>query len=83
MECNVHGFELSEAITEVLLTLKECELNHDLNIEIIHGYSHGQVLKNYFSSAKFLSDMTKQGYILKRILRTNPSKSKFQIMKEA
>jgi len=82
MECNVHGFELSEAITEVLLTLKECDLADVHNLEIIHGYTHGQVLKNYFSSAKFLTDMSKQGYHLKRIPPTNPAKSKFQIVRD-
>lgn len=82
MECNVHGLELSEAITEVLLVLKECDLNKDPNLEIIHGYIHGQVLKNYFSSAKFLSDMRKQGYDLKRNPPVNPAKSKFQIVRD-
>jgi len=65
LEINVHGHELWDAIDEVLSILEECKINRDGEINIIHGYKHGQVLKNYFRSNKFLVEMAREGFQLK------------------
>ena len=52
LEINVHGHELWGAIDEVLSVLEECKINGDGEINIIHGYKHGQVLKNYFLKSR-------------------------------
>ncbi len=65
LEINIHGQELWGAIDEVLGVLGECKINGDGEIDIIHGYKHGQVLKNYFRSNKFLVEMAREGFRLK------------------
>ncbi|MHA1671350.1 MAG: Smr/MutS family protein [Promethearchaeota archaeon] len=80
MEINVHGHELWSAIDEVLSVLEECKLNGDGEIKIIHGYKHGQVLKNYFRSNKFLVEMTREGFRLKMKAISDPAISSFAIL---
>lgn len=79
-EINVHGQELYGAIDEVLITLEECKLNGDEEIKIIHGYKHGQVLKNYFRSNKFLAELGRQGFRLKMKDISNPAISSYTIL---
>jgi len=80
MEINVHGHELWSAVDEVLSALEECKLNGDAEINIIHGYKHGQVLKNYFRSNKFKSVMAREGFRLKMKEVSNPAISSFEIL---
>ncbi len=77
LEINVHGHELWGAIDEVLSVLEECKLKSDGEINIIHGYKHGQVLKNYFRSNKFLVEMAREGFRLKRKDISDPAISSF------
>ena len=80
MEIDVHDHELWGAIDEVLITLVECKLNGDVEINIIHGYKHGQVLKNYFRSPKFVAAMAREGFQLKIKAISNPAISSFTIL---
>ncbi len=80
LEINVHGHELWGAIDEVLSALEECKLNGDGEIIIIHGYKHGQVLKNYFRSNKFLAEMAREGFRLKMKDISDPVISSFVIL---
>ncbi|MHA1106782.1 MAG: hypothetical protein ACTSPN_13880 [Promethearchaeota archaeon] len=80
LEINVHGHELWGAIDEVLSVLEECKLNGDGEINIIHGYKHGQVMKNYFRSNKFLAEMAREGFRLKMKDITNPAISSFMLI---
>ena len=77
MEINVHGHELWGAIDEILSVLEECKINGDGEINIIHGYKHGQVLKNYFRSNKFLVEMAREGFRLKMKEFSNTGESTF------
>ncbi len=80
LEINVHGHELWGAIDEVLSALEECKINGNKGINIIHGYKHGQVLKNYFRSNKFLREMAREGFRLKMINTSDPAISSFVII---
>ena len=80
LEINVHGHELWGAIDEVLSVLGECKINGDGEIDIIHGYKHGQVLKNYFRSNKFLVEMAREGFQLKMKAISDHAISSFVIL---
>ncbi len=80
LEINLHGYELWGAIDKVLSVLEECNINHDGEIKIIHGYKHGQVLKNYFRSNKFLVEMAREGFRLKLKAISDPAISSFVIL---
>ncbi|MHA1190933.1 MAG: Smr/MutS family protein [Promethearchaeota archaeon] len=80
LEINVHGHEVWGAIDEVLSSLEECKLNGDGEINIIHGYKHGQVLKNYFRSNKFLTEMAREGFRLKMKDISNQAISSFMLI---
>jgi len=80
LEINLHGHELWGAIDEVLSVLEECKINGDGEINIIHGYKHGQVLKNYFRSNKFLVEMAREGFRLKKKEFSNSGESTFTIL---
>lgn len=80
LEINVHGHELWGAIDEVLSGLEECKLKSDGEINIIHGYKHGQVLKTYFRSNKFLAQMAREGFRLKMKAISDPAISSFMLI---
>ena len=80
MECDVHGYELWEAIEEILYILEECRIKGDRELVIIHGYKSGQVLKNYFQSKKFLDEIARKGFNLRRKETTNPGISCFELI---
>ena len=80
MKKDVHGCELIEAMDEISLALEECKLTGDSHLEIVHGYKHGQVLKTYFQSAKFISQMAREGFKLKRLHSPDPAISTFKIL---
>ena len=80
LEINVHGHELWGAIDEVLSALEECKINGEWEINIIHGYKHGQVLKNYFRSNKFLAEMAREGFRLKFKANSDLGISSFVIL---
>ncbi|MHA1235529.1 MAG: Smr/MutS family protein [Promethearchaeota archaeon] len=80
MEINVHGHELWGAIDEVLSSLEECKIKGEREINIIHGYKHGQVLKNYFRSNKFLVEMAREEFRLKFKANSDPAISSFVIL---
>jgi len=80
LEINVHGHELWGAIDEILSALEECKINGNGEINIIQGYKHGQVLKNYFRSNKFLVEMAHEGFRLKMKDISDPAISSFLIL---
>jgi len=80
LEINVHGQELWGAIDEVLSSLEECKIKGEREINIIHGYKHGQVLKNYFRSNKFVVEMAREGFQLKIKDISDPAISSFAIL---
>ena len=68
MVLNLHGFTLQDAIEEVLWKIEEFILKDIDCLSLIHGYRHGQVLKNYFRSQEFLRVAAQYGYQLRLIL---------------
>ena len=80
LECDLHGFELSDAIIEVYHALEECAVNEDKLLEIVHGYYHGTVLRNYFRSKRFLQQTAREGYNLRIVKSSNPGKTQFLII---
>lgn len=79
LECDLHGFELSEAIIEVFHALEECTVNEDKLLEIVHGYNRGSVLRNYFRSKRFLQGAAREGYKLRFFKSPNPGKTRILI----
>ena len=79
MECDLHGYELLDAIIEVHQVLEECQLNEDQLLDIVHGYSHGSVLRDYFRLGQFIREMAKYGYTIKKIDFPNPGKTRFSV----
>jgi len=80
LECDLHGCELSEAKIEVLQALEECTVNEDKLLEIVHGYYHGTVLRNYFRSKRFLQEAEREGFKLRAVKSLNPGKTQFLII---
>ena len=80
MEIDIHGFELIEAIDEISYTLNICKIEGVKEISIIHGYHHGQVLKNYIRSEGFLREMKREGYELRRKCVNNPGVTNFNLL---
>ena len=66
MDIDIHGLELEEAIDEISYVLRECKVKDIQEVSVIHGYRHGQVLKNYIRSEGFIKEMEREGFILRR-----------------
>lgn len=49
-EIDVHGLTCNEALRSVQRFIEKEYLDGGRYFEIIHGYSHGNVLKNFFSN---------------------------------
>lgn len=81
LKIDLHGFELATAKTELYYALKECIMNNDDEIEIVHGYQHGSVLKNYIESNYFIQDMKKSGFILRLKSMPNQGSTIFTVSK--
>ena len=64
MEIDLHGYKLVEAKLEMQDIFQECYDADEKEINIIHGWKQGQVLRNYFRSNRFLSEMKKQGILI-------------------
>ena len=80
MQIDLHGFCLNEAKEEVFWKLKEIVLNEQNQLDIIHGFRNGQVLKKYFQSKQFLEDIKIYGYVLKpKTNLKNPGMTSFNI----
>jgi hypothetical protein len=62
IEIDLHGLELVDAKTEIYF--KILENNNDDTVLIVHGYKQGKILRNYIRSARFITDMKKQGISL-------------------
>ncbi len=73
-----HGFQKEEAKSEIFLMLPVCFTRGLTELEIVHGYSHGTVLLQYFQS-EFIFDCKRQGWILQELQDLNPGSSCFQI----
>lgn len=80
MEVDIHGFELWEAIEEIIYYLEECKVREIQEISIIHGYHSGQVLKNYIQSEGFLKEIAREGFRLKMKESSNIGVSCFLIV---
>ncbi|MEJ2249868.1 MAG: Smr/MutS family protein, partial [Candidatus Lokiarchaeota archaeon] len=52
------------SIDEIIYRLEECRINGIKEISIIHGYRHGNILKDYIRSEGFLIEMEKAGFTL-------------------
>lgn len=64
-EIDVHGLTCSEALRAVQRFIEKLYINHGRYFEIIHGYSHGNVLKQFFSN--------KNNYHSNKVLFVEPS----------
>lgn len=61
MILDVHNLSLEEAIEEILYKFDECKECRDHSLQIIHGYKHGTVIKDYIRSSSFILEMAKNG----------------------
>ena len=77
LECDLHGYELSEAIIEVFHVLEECSVTEDKHLIIVHGYNRGSILRNYFRSKRFLYEAAREGHKLQSIKSPNPGQTQF------
>lgn len=80
MKTDLHGFRLFDAIEEIIDLIEYCLSSGERIIFIIHGYKHGQVLRNYFRSKEFIEDMKEEGYNLKELNHPNPGASMYRII---
>lgn len=83
MKIDLHGCELITAKMELYYALEECIINDDDELEIVHGYQHGSVLKNYILSTSFINDMKKEGFILKLKSKKNEGSTIFLVSKSS
>lgn len=80
MKIDLHGYGVDEAFEEILLIIEEGLVIGDNRIGIIHGYRHGQKLKNFFRSQHFHDELKKRGIYLKRLEnKKNPGCTCFEI----
>ncbi|MBD3200657.1 MAG: hypothetical protein GF316_11625 [Candidatus Lokiarchaeota archaeon] len=79
MELDIHGMTLLEAIDEIVYSLEECRTKGDNEMNIIHGFRHGKVLKDYVQSKGFIKEMKKAGFTLIRKESQNQGQSLFNI----
>jgi DNA-nicking Smr family endonuclease len=79
MKIDIHGLHLWEAIDEIIYCLEECQENDITEISIIHGYRHGNVLKDYVQSSGFIREMKRAGFHLKTSETRNQGETHFQI----
>ena len=77
MELDLHGYELWEALEEILYHLEECHAIGIREISIIQGYHGGKVLKRFIQSKGFLKEMVRKGFQLERKTSSNLSVSCF------
>lgn len=80
MKIDLHGLELIGAKEELALQLEECQVMGVKEVIIIHGYQHGQILKNYIRSERFLEEMRKEGLKLKRKRFVNLGETAFYLL---
>jgi len=64
LRCDLHNLELQEAKSKILFCLEECLITDKKEIEIVHGYKHGHVLKDYIESIRFKNEMAENGFKL-------------------
>lgn len=81
MQVDLHGMELVEAQEELYLALQECVAAGDPVLEVIHGHSHGQVLRNYVRSPAFPREMAILGFPLQKLsgATRNPGVTVFRV----
>jgi len=80
MDLDLHGYELWEALEEILYKLEECRVMGIREISIIHGYHGRKVLKRYIQSEGFLKEMAREGFQLERKTSPNPGVSCFLLI---
>lgn len=80
LEVDIHGFELWDAIEEIIYCSEECKVRGIQENSIIHAYHSGQVLKNYIHSEGFLKEMAREGFRLKMKESSNIGISCFLIV---
>ncbi|MBD3216049.1 MAG: hypothetical protein GF311_25780 [Candidatus Lokiarchaeota archaeon] len=61
-QLDLHGHYLKDAIEEVIVHLGQCKEYETKGLILIHGYHHGQTLKNYFRSNSFIREMKNAGF---------------------
>ncbi len=72
-QLDLHGHELDEAVLEILAAAKECLLDGEPALEVVHGYSHGAVIKAYLATPKFKAALKREGFLLDKICSTKGS----------
>ena len=58
-------------IYEIIDRLEECKETGDSILEIIHGYKHNTIIRDYIRSTKFIEKMTQKGLDLYQFAREN------------
>ena len=72
-QLDLHGHELDAAVLEIIAAAKECVLDGEPTLEIIHGYSHGAAIKAFLTTSKFKAVLKKAGFILDKVGSTKGS----------
>ncbi|MGV9141945.1 MAG: Smr/MutS family protein [Promethearchaeota archaeon] len=78
-ELDLHGLFLNDAKEEVIANLTKCEEKGMEGLILIHGYHHGQVLKNHFRSENFIREMKAVGFNIYLIDTSKPGSTGFLI----
>ena len=69
---DLHGFYLKEAIKVVEFNLNKCKENKIKGLVLVHGYRHGNILRNYFRSESFIREMGVFGFEIEVIDVSKP-----------
>jgi len=78
--CDLHGLFLDESKKEIKQAFKKCQENGSDRVEIIHGHVHGQVLKNYIRSKKFIKDMHFRQFDVRIFDKSDPGATTIKIL---
>ena len=78
-EVDVHGMEVVEAEYEILSAARQCKLDGDATLVVIHGHHGGTAIKDRIRSAKFRSWLKENGHDLAIAGKNNPATTTFTV----
>lgn len=80
MEFDAHGLTLDEAREDAIWRLQECAAVGDGCLVVVHGYQHGNLLKQYFRSREFEREAAVEGILVRRARsQPNPGATTFVV----
>ncbi len=78
-EIDVHGMEVVDAEYEILCAARQCKMDGDATLVVIHGHHGGTAIKDRIRSAKFMSWLAGNGHDVVLVNGTGPATTRFTI----